>query len=222
MKYHVTGSKQVKECTCSPCRAKYGQYDSKEAAEGAVAALTSSDAELPLDEDFDEAAVAPPQPASEESPASPNLHRKGAAYFDDDKEFLKGDDEILAIAPDSALIQQMENVVSWRLENFYDENGERRGKYSLRADPPIFRVESADGAQAEFILTKKLALTMAETFDTVKRGYYGVDPKRKGSLTQGEAQSKFAEVSSWASAHPVKSMLLVLLFIFVVITAFTL
>lgn len=238
MKYHIIGSKQIKPCNCTNCRAKYGSYETLEAAELALEDLvrppTTNVASETIEVeptpaptgDFEDIYIEMPEEAlivaDEETPDdSPDSVPAKRTYFDDDREFLKSEDEILELSPDSGLLEQMENVVSWRIDNFYDEDGKRRSRLGLRSDPPIFRIESSDGATAEFVLTKNLTITLAETFENVKRGYFGVDPK-KNSLTQGEAQSKFAEMQNWATAHPVKAVGLVILLVLFVVTAFTL
>ena len=61
---------------------------------------------------------------------------------------------------------------------------------------------------------------MAETFETVKRGYYGVNPKRKDSITQEDAKNKFEEFLLWSKANPVRAGGLALLIALFIFTAF--
>ena len=223
MNYHITAAKVVKPCTCgATCRAKHGRYENELEADHALAELTGQAVDPPSDPRWEELAL--PVETVEETAAPPAVEDSSLDedYFGDDERFLKSEDKLLSATPSAALIEQEANLVSWRLENFYDEDGKRRSRLSLRADPPIFRVESSDGAAAEFVLTKNLAVSLSETFDAVKRGYYGVDPKRKGSLTQAEAKGKWASATAWMGAHPLKTGVLVLLLLFMALTAFSL
>lgn len=259
MAYHITAAKLIKLCSCSSCRAKYGQFATLDEAEVKLTELTGqpklalqserhteteeedldfSQVSIPKTDLPEDLVVAVDEELKELDEAEADEHFKEESIeveseevkhnrlkthaLLDDEEFLKGDDEVLVAEQDSALLQQMENVVSWNLENFYGEDGKPRGKYSLRSNPPVFRIEASDGSAAEFVLSKNLALSLAEAFDTVKRGYYGVSPKKKGMLTQEEAVSKPQEWRDWMVQHPVKTVGLIALFILCVITAFTL
>lgn len=247
MKYHIIASRQIKECRDTACRAKYGQYDSLPEAE---AALIRIKGEGPVDTtkepsttEFKKIKLVLPESNEETAETTEDVFEEAEEvqdllasaeelapvgeqeaapvdFLDDDRAFLKGDDAILSVDKEAALIKQMENVISWKLENFYDEEGKRRGKWSLRNDPPILRIENSTGEQVEFVLTQHLTTTLAETFDTVKRGYFNLDGKRKDSLTQQEAKGKIAETVDWFSANPVKGALTLIVLVLCVITAF--
>ena len=142
-------------------------------------------------------------------------------YFDDDEEFLRGDDRVLQAEQDAALFQQLDNVVSYNLVNFYGDEGKRRGKYSLRNDPPLFRIESSAGDVAEFVVTRELSEHLAHLFDTVRRGYYGVDAKKKRSGVEGDERGgKISEITHWFESNPRRAAIIVGLLVLSVLTAF--
>lgn len=123
-------------------------------------------------------------------------------YFDDAEVILdEENDAIVDESLRSALFQQDENLVSWSLENFYNEKGERRGKYSLLNNPPILRLEGSAGDRAEFVLTKELTRSLSKVLDVVDRGYYGVSAK----VAKEDKKSKLTEIVEWCEEHPAKS-----------------
>lgn len=154
---------------------------------------------------------------SEAAPAPPS-----EAYFEDDEEFLKGDDAVLSSAEDAALFQQLDHVVAYNLRNFYDEEGKRRSKRSLRHDPPVFRVEDSSGDFAEFVVTRELSAHLAQLFDVVHRGYYGVEGKKGLPGEEREPRSKLQEVTHWVESNPKRSITLASLLVLALLAAFLL
>lgn len=154
----------------------------------------------------------------EDAPVSDEDDSTG--YFSDDEEFLKGDDRVMEQAPTAALLQQMDNVVSYTLKNFENENGRRRSKYALRADPPVFLIESSNGDFAEFVVTRELSAHLEHLFGTVRRGYYGVDAKKKTVTDQGQVRSRVREVTEWCESNPTRASIIAALLILTILTAF--
>lgn len=239
MKYHVTAAKKVKVCQCNPCKAKHGQYNTEEEAQAALTSLNTGVANPKEVETLenDTFAVLTDETetyltvedetlesvhSSEESVVPAKTKQALTDYLDDDLEFLTGDDTLLEAKPSGALIEQEENIIAWRLENFFDENNERRSRYALRNSPPILIIESSDGSSVEFLLTQQLSRTLAETFTSVDRGYRGMDPKKKESLLHDEPLKKKEVMINYLKDHPVKATFSIIFFLIVVITALTL
>ena len=81
-------------------------------------------------------------------------------YFDDDEEFLAGDDKVLTEEQDMALFKQSGKVVKWRVENLYRPNGEFRRGNLVRANPPLLIISDSDGNEVEFTVTREFAASM--------------------------------------------------------------
>lgn len=137
-----------------------------------------------------------PQPSSDSS----------NEYFDDDEEFLRGDDTIVHENYDISLFKQDENVVSWEIVNFYKDGANPRGKTALRNDPPIMKISSSSGDTAEFLLTKEFSRSLGSVLQDVNRAYYGISPAKKAEkLTQEGIQNKFRAMGRWMLAHKFKT-----------------
>ena len=133
---------------------------------------------------------------------------------DDDALVLKSYDKMLSETDEAALFEQLENVISWKLINFYDENGKRRNKWALKNDPPIFRLESSNESFAEFVLTKELSHSLAKTFDKVHRGYFNLSEKEEKESTG----NKFVDFTNWLVNNPGKTFVLLGILAFVFLT----
>lgn len=157
---------------------------------------------LPHDEEEDESFVEEltEEPAAEEAIVEPFDSER---YFDEDEEFLEAYDQALVSDKDKGLVQQLDNVVSWQLLNFYDENGKRKNKWLLANDPPVFRIESSSGEYADFVLTKKLSEQLAVTFENVHRGYYNLSEKKKKDPTASD-KGAIERALSWAGENQLK------------------
>lgn len=136
-------------------------------------------------------------------------------YEQDDEEFV-GSDKVIHEEKNLAIVQQMDNVVSWEIVNFYKENGKVPNKFVMRNNPPIFKVASQDGAAAEFLVTKELALTLEKIFSDVGKAYYGIDPTTKKAFSQKSLKEKTNGAVDWVKENPFKAVLglLFLAFIF--------
>lgn len=139
------------------------------------------------------------------SPSSTAVDQS-ADYFDDDEEFLKGDDKLIHSDPDIALFKQDEGVVSWELLNFYKENGKPRSKIGLRNDPPVMRISSSSGDTAEFLVTQQFAKSLSHILEDVNRAYFGVSPvKEHNSFSQVGVKNKIRSIGQWMRDHKFKS-----------------
>lgn len=152
----------------------------------------------------------------DENSASSNRGIKDSRddYFEDDEEFLKGDDSVLLSEIDNGILQQQEDVIGWELNNFYDESGKQRGRFALRSDPPTFRVrhKRSDGAEdvVEFVVSKQLAGEFEQVFKNVRGAYYGMTPKETRKADQASFRSYVDNVTLEAKTHPVRFAILVL------------
>lgn len=127
-------------------------------------------------------------------------------YFDDDEEFLRGDDTVVHENYDIALFKQDENVVSWEIVNFYKDGGSPRSKNALRNDPPIMKISSSSGDTAEFLVTKEFSKSLGVILSDVNKAYYGISPSRKSEpLTQAGIKNKFRNLGRWMLAHKFKT-----------------
>lgn len=143
-------------------------------------------------------------------------------YFDDD-EFLAGDDQTLRSEDDLKIFQQMENVVSWKVANFYKDNGKPRKRISLRNDPPILQISSSDGATAEFFVTNELSASFEKIFGDISKSYRGLDitDNSASAFSQEGIKQKLSSMVDWVSVNRFKAIMLsvvfVLLMVFVII-----
>jgi hypothetical protein len=241
MKVHILASKEISPCNCkNDCRAKYGSYSSKKAATEALKTLSHSPKKspakkasinktsIPKESEIRREQISPvsvpadiTDPVSEILTNEPPLLKDQTIRKTDESKDLLDDDELviasydkkLAEGADAALFEQLENVVSWKLLNFYDEDGKRRNKWKLKMDPPVFRMESSAGDFAEFIVTKDLSQSLAKVFDTIYRGYFNLDAKEE----KEKSGNFFANVLNWAGGNQGKALALVLIFILFVL-----
>lgn len=142
-------------------------------------------------------------------------------YFDDDAEFLKGDDTVVHEDLSMSIIKQSDTVVSWRVDNLYKEDGSVRRGASMRNDPPVFVVENSDGDFVSFVLTKEFAGQLESVMGDVYRAYFGVSPKRGQRMGEG-AETFFKRLSAWAVDNKVKASIIGGLITIFVLFAFVL
>lgn len=144
-------------------------------------------------------------------------------YFDDDEEFLRGDDKPVHNDADIALFKQIDGVISWEIINFYKENGKPRSKYALKTDPPLIKISSSEGDTAEFLVTQNFAKSMGSMLNNVNRAYYGVSPeKEQKAFSQEGIKDKFSSLKQWVRFHKVKSTVAVVFFGFILGSVFLL
>lgn len=144
-------------------------------------------------------------------------------YFDDDEEFLRGDDKVIHTDSDIALFKQEEGVISWEIANFYKENGKPRSQRSLRNDPPILKISSSDGVTADFLVTHQFAKSLSFMMNNVSRAYYGVSPtEEKKKITQSTIKDKISSMGNWIRAHKIKSTIALVLIGFILGSTFLL
>lgn len=127
-------------------------------------------------------------------------------YFDDDEEFLRGDDITVHEGSDLSLFKQDENVVSWEIVNFYKDGMTPRGKMALRNDPPIMKISSSSGDTAEFLVTKDFSKSLGSVLQDVNKAYYGISPKKKTEkITQAGIKNKLRAAGHWMLDHKFKT-----------------
>lgn len=127
-------------------------------------------------------------------------------YFDDDEDFLRGDDITVHAESDLALFKQDENVVSWEIVNFYKDGLTPRGKMALRNDPPIMKISSSSGDTAEFLVTKDFSKSLGSILQDVNKAYYGITPKNKSEkITQVGIKNKLRSAGQWMLDHKAKT-----------------
>lgn len=144
-------------------------------------------------------------------------------YFDDDL-FLAAEDHVLHRDQAAGIVEQLEHVVSWQVDNFFADSGKPRSKFVLRQDPPIFKISSSRGDVAEFIVTKSLARDLEQIFKDVHNGFYGISPKTKSStpLSQESISQAWQNVQEWAVDNKVKAVIAGLVVLFLILSPFIL
>lgn len=142
--------------------------------------------------------------------------RKSQQYLDDDNEFLAGSSETITEQQSMAIVQGMENVVAWEVVNYLNDNGKARSSRSMKNDPPVLRINSSDGAGAEFVVTDELARTLSRIFTDIHKSYYGVQPK---SIDEVYAVTPAEKISRFIKANAVRlSILGALIVAFIVVS----
>lgn len=145
-----------------------------------------------------------------------------ADYFDDDEEFLRGDDITVHAESGLALFKQDENVVSWEIVNFYKEGLTPRGKMALRNDPPIMKISSSSGDTAEFLVTKDFSKSLGSILQDVNKAYYGISPKKKTEkITQVGIKNNLRSVGQWMLEHKIKTAVAVVVAALLLTALFT-
>jgi transcriptional regulator with XRE-family HTH domain len=142
-------------------------------------------------------------------------------YFDDDQFLNPSDDVVIDADQSAALIKQYENVITWKLEGFYNEDGTRKSRLSLKASPPMLSIESSNGEAALFVLTENVAKSLSEITNNVWRGYYGVGPKKSNSITQRETEGKMAELTDWVMTHKIQTIVSAVVILILIVLSFS-
>lgn len=124
------------------------------------------------------------------------------AYFEDDEDFLAGDDRVIDETDALGLFAQDQDVVAWDIEGLYDDDLELLPKSVIRSSPPVLTIKSTSGDTASFILTRGFARHMGEGLKRVESAYFGVDSRNPEKLTAKERLQRFGD---WIKTHPVKT-----------------
>lgn len=143
-----------------------------------------------------------------------------SSYFDDDAAVLKYYDEAVHETTEMAIIKQDENIISWEVDNLFDENGQKRSKFALRNDPPVFKISSGAGDEAQFVVTKELARTMGKLFNDIHRAYHGIEPKEVRRERWDDIEHLPKNIGEWFMRNKVKGTIFILLVILIFV-AFT-
>lgn len=106
---------------------------------------------------------------------------------------------------DFAIFQQLDNMISWRVKNFYDDDGKPKKRMDMRREPPIFEISDSAGNTADFILTKGLTESLHKVFEDVQYAYYGVDNTRKKNNKDKDIIDRTV---SYVTEHPLQSIVL--------------
>ena len=143
-------------------------------------------------------------------------------YFDDDEEFLAGDDKVLTEEQDMALFKQSGKVVKWRVENLYRPNGEFRRGNLVRANPPVLIISDSDGNEVEFMVTREFAASMRSVMGDAEIAHmsstlppWATPTRRPGA---DNTSTWWERCTKWAKEHKVKATGLILLAIYMVVS----
>lgn len=127
------------------------------------------------------------------------------------------DDEIALEERDFAAFKQMEGIASWEIVGLYDADGKQLSANAVRADPPVLRVSSDDGNEAEFLLTREFATSLSRAVDDVRRSHAGMTVKRGVSRTKQSFAENLDEFMNDVKIHPVKYSFLLIFIILVMV-----
>lgn len=195
--------------------------DETVAADGEVL----SDSAVEVEDDVTRSGADEPAETAESAPVSVESSEDPMAsdYFDDDL-FLAAADSVIHKDQSAGIVEQLENVVSWEVDNFFAESGKPRNKFVLRQDPPIFKITSSRGDSAEFVITKSLARDLEEIFKDVHNGFYGIAPKTKSAnpFSQESMSQSWQNLQEWAVDNKVKAVLVAFVVLIVIISPFVL
>ena len=143
-------------------------------------------------------------------------------YFDDDEEFLAGDDKVLTEEQDMALFKQSGKVIKWRVENLYRPNGEFRRGNLVRANPPVLIISDSDGNEVEFTVTREFAASMRSVMGDAEIAHmsstlppWATPTRRPGADNTSTWRERCVE---WAKEHKVKATGLILLAIYMLVS----
>ena len=143
-------------------------------------------------------------------------------YFDDDEEFLAGDDKVLTEEQDMALFKQSGKVIKWRVENLYRPNGEFRRGNLVRANPPVLIISDSDGNEVEFTVTREFAASMRSVMGDAEIAHmsstlppWATPTRRPGVANTSTWKERCVE---WAKEHKVKATGLILLAIYMLVS----
>lgn len=143
-------------------------------------------------------------------------------YFDDDEEFLAGDDNVLTEEQDMALFKQSGKVIKWRVENLYRPNGEFRRGNLVRANPPVLIISDSDGNEVEFMVTREFAASMRSVMGDAEIAHmsstlppWATPTRRPAADNTSTWRERYVE---WAKEHKVKATGLVLLAIYMLVS----
>lgn len=139
-------------------------------------------------------------------------------YFADDEKFLSDDTE-LDLRKDLGIFKQDNAIVTWGITNLYDGSDDFRKKRNIRRDPPVLRISSSDGDEAQFILTKDFTKSLKNALGSVEKAYNGLSDSKGSSTSDAKLKEKFEEIKTWVSENKIKTGVIGLLIVFVVVSS---
>lgn len=122
-------------------------------------------------------------------------------YFDDDEKMLNGDDKLVHESDDVAVFEQMENIISWEVENYYKDDGKPRNRFSLRNDPPVLKVSDSNGDSASFVITREFSGSLSKLLADIERSYYGVSEKR--THANSTSKDRLQDFTNFVKRHAI-------------------
>jgi hypothetical protein len=105
---------------------------------------------------------------------------------------------------DFAVFPQGTNMVSWEIVGLYDTDGKQLSPNALKNEPPILRVSSADGNEAEFMLTRDFSTSMYAALDDVRRSHAGMEVKRGLTRTKQTLAENVSSFKDTVVNQPIK------------------
>lgn len=112
------------------------------------------------------------------------------SYFNDDEACLSINEELLNVEDNSVIVKQDDVLVSWSIENLYDDNGKVLSKRELKNSPPILKVVNSNDEEVAFVLTKELSAILANHFENTYRAYFGLRPKSERTFREKISDTK--------------------------------
>lgn len=142
-------------------------------------------------------------------------------YFDDDEEFLSGEDRTIHDSDVLSMFQQNDNVVSIELKNLYNNDGKLRNSLVLKDDPAVMEIRSSEGNFAQFVLTKEFAYGLYQKSEQAYKAYYGIEPKsvkerRNKDKEKLTMKDRWHNSLEWMDENKGKSVAFLLLIIVII------
>ncbi len=150
---------------------------------------------------------------TDESPEPNTGAHPTSDYFADDEELVSG---AVSEERDFAVFPEGTGMVSWEIAGLYDADGKQNKPGLLKNDPPILRVKSSDGGEAEFLLSRDFSSSMASAIDDVRRAHAGMTVKRGLTRTRESAAENINNLGKSIAAQPLKYGLLGLILVLAV------
>lgn len=133
-------------------------------------------------------------------------------YLEDDLRRLNSDDFLIDGDDYSAIIDQYDGIISWRLEGYRDQDtGDIVSAKKMRNDPPTLVVENNNGDVINFKITQELARTLSSSLNDI---YETMSGKKRVS------HSTDKDIIEWLSKNKIKTGFLlafIILLIFMIV-----
>ena len=141
-------------------------------------------------------------------------------YFDDDEEFLAGDDRTLTEEQDMALFKRAGDVVRWKISNLYQPDGSFRRGNVVRANPPVLTISDSDGREVNFTVTREFAASMESVMHDAKIAHLSSTLPPWATPTRKYIDDDtvwWQKIVNWGKEHKIRAGILVVVIIYILV-----